>query len=108
MDLGLELQRVEVAPEAFVRVVVGGELLTASWTGPESSVPVLREDIQALLGQFQHDLGNLPGRFETKETPVEIRVLHTVRRRAGTGPTPSGCPPKTRKTPLLKGLHRGP
>ena len=55
-------------------------------------------DIDALLGNVQLDTTHMPGRFQTEETPVKIRILHAAHRRAGALPTPSDYPPETRES----------
>jgi hypothetical protein len=54
-------------------------------------------DIDLLLSHMEFDPFDRPRRLQPEQTAPEIRVLHTIHRRAGTAPTPSGYPPQTRK-----------
>ena len=101
VDPGLELHGVEVAPDALLLVVIDGELRAAFRARPEHTVPMLQKDVHPLTGNVQFDPSHMPGRLQSEESSVKIRVLHAVHRRAGASPTSSGYPPESRKNLFL-------
>ena len=56
-----------------------------------------------LLSQMELGPFDRPRRLQPEQTAPEICVLHTIHRHAGTAPTPSAYPPRTRKNRIRMG-----
>ena len=59
-----------------------------------------------LLSQMELSPFDRPRRLQPEQSAPEIRVLHTIHRRAGAAPRPSAYPPRTRKSRHRRGAQR--